>query len=114
MDEPTFPAAVFAAPVSARTLLAGAPLSWTRSYSEHPRIGRKDYAVDVTHRDDAGALLTSLVCLEIDDLHGVSFFDLLEGPALDPTTLDELCADVERALQSGVGVRYQDLSLEAA
>jgi hypothetical protein len=100
-------------PVSAPSVLAGANLSWSVFDGCHPRIG-SGYAVEVTHRDERdGQLNYSLAVLDLDE-NFVEDCTVISGVNLSATAERELCGDVERALQSGVGVIYRDLKLVAA
>lgn len=86
-------------------ILASAPLSWT---DLEPTCG--GVIVNATWRAGTRShefLLTADI--EID----TETFEVCKvvGPQPDPTTAVELCADVQRAIESGVGVRYRDLAL---
>lgn len=98
-------------PVSARSILSQAPMSWTRvDLIDSPSALAVEVSVRYQRSDRTSYLLTSTVEIDPDTYEIVR----TAGPQLDPTTAEELCADVQRRIESGVGVRYQDLQLEAA
>lgn len=99
-----------ATPISARSLLASAPMSWTRvDLIDAPSALAVLVSVRYQRSDRSSYLLTSTVEIDPDTYEIVR----TAGPQIDPITAEELCADVQRRVESGVGVRYQDLQLEA-
>lgn len=92
--------------LSARALLAAAPISWQRvDYDDAPDALIVEVSVRYLRTDRTSYLMTSTV--EIDP----ETFTIVRtvGPQVDPTTAVMLCADVQRACESGRGVRYRDV-----
>ena len=100
-----------AALVSARTLLASAPLSWSLVAEYESSI---IVSVTTRHARDNGVhanrtyLLTSDVEVLRDSWQIVNTW----GPELCADDARELTDDVARAFESRVGVRHRDLQLE--
>lgn len=102
-------------PISPVAILASAPISWTL-LSEQP----SSVTVSVTTRhvrEDAEERLagdaTYLLTREVDIVRDSWEVWCVIGPELLADDVDELCADVARAFESGVGVRYRDVPLVA-
>lgn len=93
-----------AAPLTARTVLASSPISW--SEIEQTSIGR--IQLSVTHRADEGCLLTSDVSVVEVDEHEWAI-DVVVGPELDDDVAELLCRDLARWSRCQ-GSHYKDLA----
>lgn len=96
-------------PISAKSILAAAPLSWTLVDESSTTV---IVSVTTRHERDNAPLAGSQYLLTRDVEIMRDSWDLsgwVDGPSIDSDDASELCADVARAFESGRGVRYRDV-----